>query len=175
MKKILLTLLLSTISFFAFSTNYDTVEVVIENDTIYPKMAFIENKTVFIFTEEQARKIDTDNELLSLYKVMAEKSNGVDSTYIKVIDSKNQEIGKLEQSVKDLQKAIVAKDNEIVNLNKQLESWKKSAGEWDKKEKAYLVQQNKDKKTIKNLKSGLTWSVVGGLVLSVVVAIVVGT
>ena len=112
MKKLLLSLILITISFFANSQSTDLPQYLIEGgDTIG-----------IIISVEQAQALDNDAELLALFKQLRMDCDNLDSYYLQVINSLDQKMGLLEIKNKELYNQSVEKVSLIENLNKQIEN-----------------------------------------------------
>jgi len=112
MKKLLLSLILITISFFANSQSTDLPQYLIEGgDTIG-----------IIISVEQAQALDNDAELLALFKQLRMDCDNLDSYYLQVINSLDQKMGLLEIKNKELYNQSVEKMSLIENLNKQIEN-----------------------------------------------------
>jgi hypothetical protein len=112
MKKLLLSLILITISFFANSQSTELPQYLIEGgDTIG-----------IIISVEQAQALDNDAELLALFKQLRMDCDNLDSYYLQVINSLDQKMGLLEIKNKELYNQSVEKVSLIENLNKQIEN-----------------------------------------------------
>jgi len=112
MKKLILSIILITISFFANSQSTDLPQYLIEGgDTIG-----------IIISVEQAQALDNDAELLSLFKQLRMDCDNLDSYYLQVINSLDQKMGLLEIKNKELYNQSVEKISLIENLNKQIEN-----------------------------------------------------
>jgi hypothetical protein len=112
MKKLILSIILITISFFANSQSTDLPQYLIEGgDTIG-----------IIISVEQAQSLDNDAELLSLFKQLRMDCDNLDSYYLQVINSLDQKMGLLEIKNKELYNQSVEKISLIENLNKQIEN-----------------------------------------------------
>ena len=112
MKKLLLSLILITISFFANSQSTDLPQYLIEGgDTIG-----------IIISVEQAQALDNDAELLALFKQLRMDCDNLDAYYLQVINSLDQKMGLLEIKNKELYNQSVEKVSLIENLNKQIEN-----------------------------------------------------
>ena len=112
MKKLLLSLILITISFFANSQSTELPQYLIEGgDTIG-----------IIISVEQAQALDNDDELLALFKQLRMDCDNLDSYYLQVINSLDQKMGLLEIKNKELYNQSVEKMSLIENLNKQIEN-----------------------------------------------------
>ena len=112
MKKLLLSLILITISFFANSQSTELPQYLIEGgDTIG-----------IIISVEQAQALDNDAELLALFKQLRMDCDNLDSYYLQVINSLDQKMGLLEIKNKELYNQSVEKMSLIENLNKQIEN-----------------------------------------------------
>jgi hypothetical protein len=112
MKKLILSIILITISFFANSQSTDLPQYLIEGgDTIG-----------IIISVEQAQSLDNDAELLSLFKQLRMDCDNLDSYYLQVINSLDQKMGLLEIKNKELYNQSVEKMSLIENLNKQIEN-----------------------------------------------------
>ena len=112
MKKLILSLILITISFFANSQSTNLPQYLIEGgDTIG-----------IIISVEQAQALDNDAELLALFKQLRMDCDNLDSYYLQVINSLDQKMGLLEIKNKELYNQSVEKMSLIENLNKQIEN-----------------------------------------------------
>lgn len=138
MKKLLLICLLF-ISYFGYSQNVEYPRI--EKDSL--------GNTVVVITIEQAQKIDNNMDLLKLMEKAGLQSDNVNSAYIKVIDGLNNQIKLLIINVDNLKKQNKDKDDQIVDLQKQLSNEKTINSLCE-------TQKSNDKKEIDNLKGEVT-------------------
>ena len=135
MKKLLLSLILITISFFANSQSTELPQYLIEGgDTIG-----------IIISVEQAQALDNDAELLALFKQLRMDCDNLDSYYLQVINSLDQKMGLLEIKNKELYNQSVEKMSLIENLNKQIENCEQNKGLCDDQ----ISIKNEEVKTLK--------------------------
>lgn len=91
-----------------------------------PEFYVIDGDTVgVIITVEQAQKIDSDLEMLKLFKQLDNQVQQVDEFYISVINSQNDKISILETTISKLRLASVNQDEMIKTLKDKIEKRKK--------------------------------------------------
>ena|ERR1035437_1454268 len=116
----------------------------------YPHLSVENGKQVVTFTIEQAQKINNDQELLKMFKVLNNDINADDSACVKVIDKQGNEIKGLKieiQSLKDLNSENI---DLITNLKDQIIEYKqKDILSTEEIDKYKLVVKEKDKQITK--------------------------
>ena len=91
-----------------------------------PEFYVIENDTVgVIITVEQAQKIDSDLEMLKLFKQLDNQVKQVDEFYITVINSQNDKISILETTISKLKQASGNQDEMIKTLKDKINQRKR--------------------------------------------------
>jgi hypothetical protein len=163
MKKLILSIILITISFFANSQSTDLPQYLIEGgDTIG-----------IIISVEQAQSLDNDAELLSLFKQLRMDCDNLDSYYLQVINSLDQKMGLLEIKNKELYNQSVEKISLIENLNKQIENCEQNKDLCDDQ----ISIKNEEVKTLKGeirrQKIRKFISIGGNVVLSVITTLLI--
>jgi hypothetical protein len=161
-------------SLYEIDTNcveIDTVPVAqndsIPTDTVEytfnpPEYYVIDGDTIgIILSIEQVQKIDSDLEMLKLFKLLDNQVQGVDEFYISVINDQNEKISILETTLGNIKDQSGEQEELIENLKKQV---KLKSDQYDLSEEQY---QN-DLIIIEGLKKDLrkqkikTWAGAGG-------------
>lgn len=160
MKNIIITFLLTIVSFFSFSQEYPKIEV----DST--------GKKVVIITYEQAQKVDNAFELLKLLEESGTECDNLTLSYIKVIDVLKKRTILLETDISLYKDQITDKDNQIINLKERLKNCESNSSNCDaqisvRDEQISLL--NKEVKTLKrkrNIAYGAgILGIIGGILL----------
>ena len=161
MKKILTSIIILLFSInVSFSQNEEISDQIIQSDTIeceyeIPNSDFpqyvTKNKTTIgvILSIEQLQKIDSDLELLKLFKQLTIESKGIEEYYITIVNDQNSKIIILETTISELKSKSNDKDVIINELRTQLYKYKKLNELSDE-------QIQNDQIIIEELKSDLT-------------------
>ena len=106
----------------------DTIECEYEvpNDD-FPQYVIKNEKTIgIIFTVEQVQKIDSDLELLKLFKQLSFESKSIEEYYVTIVNDQNSKIIILETTINELKSKSNDKDKIIEDLRNQVSKWKKA-------------------------------------------------
>lgn len=86
-----------------------------------PQFYIIDGDTVgVILSVEQVQKIDSDLEMLKLFKQLDVKVQDVDNFYITVINNQNEKISILETTLKNIREQSTGQEDMISSLKRQL-------------------------------------------------------
>lgn len=119
--------LMFTMSSFAQTTDYPKIE---KDST---------GQVIVLMTIEQAQKLDNTGDLLVLFEKMNAQLGSYDDACIKVVNEQQQVIATQKVQIVELKSQIDIKSQEISNLQKQVENYKKDLTDCD------LQSSNKDK------------------------------
>ena len=138
MKKVLTSILTLIFSInISYSQNEEINEQIIQTDTIdceyeipnddFPQYVTKNNKTIgIILTIEQVQKIDSDLELLKLFKQLTIESKSIEEYYITIVNDQNSKIIILETTINELKSKSNDKDKIIEDLRNQVSKWEKA-------------------------------------------------
>ncbi len=133
--------LMFTMSSFAQTTDYPKIE---KDST---------GQVVVVMTIEQAQKLDNAGDLLVLFEKMNAQLGSYDDACVKVVNEQQQVIATQKIQISELKSRIDIKANEILNLQTQIENYKKDLADCDKQSanKDKIISDQKD--TIKKQKT----------------------
>lgn len=130
MKNIILSILL-LLSFLTCKS--DTLQ-----DSL-PKFLINGTDTMVVLSLEQAQKLDSDEELLSLFKLNKITCDSLGTYYVNVINDKNETISLLKVK-------IIKKDSEIIVLNRMISKLKMDIQKYKENEELYETELENNKK-----------------------------
>lgn len=132
-------ILLSIILLLCFLTNKAETQ-----DTL-PKFLINGSDTMVVLSLEQAQKLDSDEELLSLFKLNKISCDSLGTYYVNVINDKNETISLLKVK-------MIKKDSEIIVLNRMISKLKLDITKYKENEELYESELSNNKKEAEILK-----------------------
>jgi predicted RNase H-like nuclease (RuvC/YqgF family) len=163
MKTIFLSLILTLTSFLCKS-----------QDDNFPRFLIQDGDTIgIVISVEQAQKLDNNSELLSLFKKLRIDCDNLDTHYIQIINTMDQQVALLKINIKEMEDQSDKKSDMLENLKQQLNNSKESNRLCDQ------IIENKDqeinilKKELRRQKFKKVLSVAGNAALIVVTTILI--
>jgi hypothetical protein len=138
-------------------------------DSLSSQLIILNGKIKFLFDLEQLEKI---HYLVSIYPLLNEillKSNNIDSLQISYLNSLNEEILLLEESIKNKNKSVENKDSIISLLKTKNENYTKQIKNIKEKNQIEIQKMNKEIHRQKKI----TWIISGSSILFSVLLLII--